>query len=472
MKKLITIFLMLICVFALAACAAGKIDRDKPVFVTENISRLSFMVGPGDEIVVPQEDAAEIAQWLATFRLGEKAPEALPPGSNSVRVKIEYHDGNSVENGLSTYQVDGVHYYLTSDAAPACYLELLDAAAETATGPEAASAPETEIAAQFYRAEAARAWFAGRNTLRSDNEGRLTRNGGEYCRVNDPDWPELTTLAALEAYLHTLFTPEYTQELLSATVADGAPLLLEEEGALYIFGGYAALTPYDMGQRQLSLSASGYDENIYLITLDYAADPYGEGINFRTQLQYNITRDEDGIWRFDHFHLPVERLLALMEFSIIAGDKALTLGAQQGAFPWGAELSEASRELWSGDGFDCFRIVTQEGLTVDGLRREDATDEGDGRIMSLITADPDFATYRGARVGMDETALQEKYPQAVRQDWPGTVETWGESGDVAYDYCYVTPESEDDMTRAILFGIAEGQVAVILLADGMDGRPF
>ena len=101
-------------------------DNSKPAFETENISKIAFKFGPLEEVEVPSEDMEEITEWLETFKIGDrvKRREKLPPGTNSVSVRIEYLDGTIVENGLSTIKLDKKEYHLTYADAPEVYWRL------------------------------------------------------------------------------------------------------------------------------------------------------------------------------------------------------------------------------------------------------------------------------------------------------------------------------------------------------------
>ena len=128
MKKLIALVLALVCVLGLVGCSTNKVDKEKPVFETENIARITFYTLPsgGKGFEVPSEYMAEITTWLGSFTIDEKANKTLAPGSNSVSVEIEYADGTVVKNGLSTTKVDGVTYYMKHDNAPECYFAILE----------------------------------------------------------------------------------------------------------------------------------------------------------------------------------------------------------------------------------------------------------------------------------------------------------------------------------------------------------
>ena len=121
MKKMIAIVLCLVLVISLAGCGSKPVSK-KP-FETQNIIKISFKGGPNDWVEVPTEELPEYVEWLDTFNIGEKADRTLAPGTNSVRIRIEYSDGTSVENGLSTIKVGNKNYYLTHDEAPDTYLE-------------------------------------------------------------------------------------------------------------------------------------------------------------------------------------------------------------------------------------------------------------------------------------------------------------------------------------------------------------
>jgi hypothetical protein len=130
MKKVFAVFLpALIIALTLAGCGAD-IDRDRPVFETADISKVSlkanFISNPDDWIEVPSDDLPAIIDWLGTFRVGEKAKKELIPGSNSVRVRIKYSDGTVAENGLTTIKMGENTYYMTSENAPDAYLRILN----------------------------------------------------------------------------------------------------------------------------------------------------------------------------------------------------------------------------------------------------------------------------------------------------------------------------------------------------------
>jgi len=128
MRKCIVFILILTCVLGLVGCSSNKIDKTKPVFETENISRITFYSVPdgGKGFEVPSEYIDEITIWLGSFTIDEKADSnVLAPGSNSVSVQIEYSDGSVIENGLSTIKINGIIYYMKHEDAPECYLQIL-----------------------------------------------------------------------------------------------------------------------------------------------------------------------------------------------------------------------------------------------------------------------------------------------------------------------------------------------------------
>ena len=98
------------------------------VFRTENISRITFYPqnGYGEAYEVPSKYMTEITNWLKTFTIDKKLEDdLLPPGTNSVYVKIEYSDGAVIRNGLSLISIDGIRYYMKHDIEPECYWEIL-----------------------------------------------------------------------------------------------------------------------------------------------------------------------------------------------------------------------------------------------------------------------------------------------------------------------------------------------------------
>ena len=123
MKRCLVLFLMLL---VLAGCS--RVDTETPVFTTEGITAVAFITYPTspEGIPVSEQYLAAITEWLGTFRLESRVKDdVLPPGSNSIRVRIQYADGTVVENGLSTMKLNGVHYFLQHADAPACYSEIL-----------------------------------------------------------------------------------------------------------------------------------------------------------------------------------------------------------------------------------------------------------------------------------------------------------------------------------------------------------
>jgi len=122
MKKFTALLFALLTLMGLAACS----PKDKPIFETDNITRVTFInsAPKGKETEVPDEYLDEIIEWLGTFKAGKKAGDVLPPGSDSISVRIEYSDGTIVENGLSTVVIKDTTYIINYDKEPACYFDL------------------------------------------------------------------------------------------------------------------------------------------------------------------------------------------------------------------------------------------------------------------------------------------------------------------------------------------------------------
>ena len=97
------------------------------IFNTKNIKRITLYAyyGWGNGSDVPAEHLDEIIAWLDSFSIGSKAPEILPPGTNTIYVEIEYLDGTITRQGTDITTIDGVTYYLRSDDPPDCYGEII-----------------------------------------------------------------------------------------------------------------------------------------------------------------------------------------------------------------------------------------------------------------------------------------------------------------------------------------------------------
>lgn len=144
-KKILALVLCGIMIFCFVACHENDTDHTDdtsnstyppkadetaqaaPVFETENIVRITFYgyYGGGKGSDVPAEYMPDITKWLGSFSVGEKAPDMLPPGTNTIHVEIEYSDGTVITQGLDTVTVDEVEYYTAYDEAPECYREIL-----------------------------------------------------------------------------------------------------------------------------------------------------------------------------------------------------------------------------------------------------------------------------------------------------------------------------------------------------------
>ena len=126
MKKFIALVLALICVLGLIGCSTKDEVIGKTVFETDNITSVTFYGSAPNSIEtnVPDEYLSEITAWLGTFVAGKMADAVLPPGADSMFVRIEYSDGTIVENSMTTIVLDGKTYLINYDKEPACYFEL------------------------------------------------------------------------------------------------------------------------------------------------------------------------------------------------------------------------------------------------------------------------------------------------------------------------------------------------------------
>ena len=123
-KKRILIILALLLALSVALVLFVK---TKPVFKTDNISRITFYAycGAGIGSEVPTEHMAEIVDWLGSFRAGRTVFGRIPPGTNTVYVEIEYTDGTVVKQGLDTVEILWNVYYTKSQGSPACFDEIM-----------------------------------------------------------------------------------------------------------------------------------------------------------------------------------------------------------------------------------------------------------------------------------------------------------------------------------------------------------
>ncbi|MBR6503309.1 MAG: hypothetical protein IKT42_07725 [Clostridia bacterium] len=97
------------------------------VFNSEKITHVAFYGygGQGTRVDVPLENINEIINWLGTFTLGKSITTAIPPGTNTNFVEIEYIDGTVVKHGLDVIEVYGVSYELECGKHPECYWDLI-----------------------------------------------------------------------------------------------------------------------------------------------------------------------------------------------------------------------------------------------------------------------------------------------------------------------------------------------------------
>ena len=127
MEKIVSAVLILAVVLGFVGCATKDESIGKTVFETENITSITFYGSAPNstETKVPSEHLAEITQWLGTFVVAEKADDILPPGADSLFVRIEYSDGTVIDNSMSTTIVDGTKYLIEHSKEPEYYFELL-----------------------------------------------------------------------------------------------------------------------------------------------------------------------------------------------------------------------------------------------------------------------------------------------------------------------------------------------------------
>jgi len=135
-KKLFSFILCGAMLFCLMACGREdtdeiydtKFDTDPSVFVTENITGITFYAyyGEGKGSKVPKKDMTEIINWLDSFTIDQEAgDEEVPPGTNTYFVEIEYSDGTVIKEGLDRIEIDGTSYILKGEPCPDCFMEII-----------------------------------------------------------------------------------------------------------------------------------------------------------------------------------------------------------------------------------------------------------------------------------------------------------------------------------------------------------
>lgn len=102
------------------------------------------------------------------------------------------------------------------------------------------------------------------------------------------------------------------------------------------------------------------------------------------------------------------------EFSLTRddGEEAVKLGAQKGAFPWGMALDKRDANFWRMGGEDFFEVTASDGSRFSGTRQGGAADTSGGLLLEIRTENPEWATVRGASVGMSMEEVLALYPEA------------------------------------------------------------
>ena len=157
---------------------------------------------------------------------------------------------------------------------------------------------------------------------------------------------------------------------------------------------------------------------------------------------------------------PMETEFAL----IVPGEqRVLTLGAQEGTFPWGYDL-EGTVTAADGDTYGTVYTVDCGGFQ---LAYSVGPEDGTEYLFRLSTSTPydqsggTLCTPRGLYCGYSLAHLEEIYSHAV--------ELAGFQSDT-YDACYVYEPGGDAGCKHIAFFITDGVVTAIQVEDLMDGR--
>ena len=127
MKKFIAFAFILLCILSAVGCSKDPIDTTKPVFETENITRITLFSVPHhpDGVEVPHVYMDEITAWIGTFTIGKVVDGLLDPGTNTTSFRLEYADGTIIESGVNTITIDGITYSMKQDSPPKCFHILL-----------------------------------------------------------------------------------------------------------------------------------------------------------------------------------------------------------------------------------------------------------------------------------------------------------------------------------------------------------
>ena len=128
-KRFFTVVLCVIMLLFMVACGDSTENSklNDPVFNTDNIVRITLYgyYGGGKGCEVSSEHMTEIMGWLGSFTISEKAPDLIPPGTNTYYVEIEYSDGTVIKEGLDLIVLDGTSYYIKGDKTPDCFEEII-----------------------------------------------------------------------------------------------------------------------------------------------------------------------------------------------------------------------------------------------------------------------------------------------------------------------------------------------------------
>lgn len=146
-----------------------------------------------------------------------------------------------------------------------------------------------------------------------------------------------------------------------------------------------------------------------------------------------------------------------LEFSFDLGSGLLTLGSQEGEFPWGYDLEGTLVYSGSADTYGTTYDMDCGALTLSYFDHKEVPQ----CLYSMTTEDPEVLTYRGAFCGMSEAELVKLYPEAVPYSGSWLYESGGnwlyEPG--GYAHC-----------KHIYFSMEAGAVSRIEIADLLDSR--
>lgn len=154
---------------------------------------------------------------------------------------------------------------------------------------------------------------------------------------------------------------------------------------------------------------------------------------------------------------------AAASFCLVTDGSFLTLGSQEGTYPWGnAALSAVPESSGSGDNGEALYTFSFGGVDVDYFVSPDPG--ADEVIFRMFTDEPGPQTLGGIQVGSTKESLLEIYPDA--QPYCALQS----SRPVSFDEVYVYEPGGFAFCKHMAFFLQDGVVTAIEIEDLLDGR--